>query len=255
MMRWPRSIWLPALWCLSPKLPAYTVEPSMIVLGSGSRDSSTFLRLANKEARPAAVEIVVNEFSRDLDGRGIVGKEADERFIVYPAQLILMPGDEASVQVRWIGGAQSASEQTFALTTREVLIPRRDQEPQAASEGARISINVLMNYDVRVYVTPRGARSKLTVETATAHATTGQEQDLLEVTLTNHGTAHQSLREMSLVLTALDAAGNPLRPAVTIPAQDIPGMSATLLANGQRRLRIPWPAALPVGQVRAVLSE
>lgn len=256
MKRWLRcKLVLAALSCLSPQLPAYTVEPNMIVLGSGGRDSSTFLRLVNRETRPAAVEIVVNEFSRDLDGRGILGKEADEQFIVYPAQLILMPGDEASVQVRWIGIAQAGSEQTFALTTREVVIPHREQEPPAASEGARININVLMNYDVRVYVAPRGAKSKLTVEGVTVRAAAGEEQDLLEVTLANHGTAHQSLKEMSLVLTALDPDGKPLRPAVTMPAQDVPGMNTALLANGQRRLRIPWPAALPVGPVRVALSQ
>ena len=254
MRRTPRRRWLLGLlgW-LPAYLPAYTVEPSVLALGPG-RDASAFLRLVNREARPAAVEIVVNEFSRDLDGRGVPGREADGQFIIYPSQLVLLPGDEVRVQVRWIGTRAPATEQAFALTTREVAIPRK--EPQPPGEGARININVLMNYDVRVYVTPRGARPKVSVESVTTHAPAERAQQLLEVTLANHGTAHRSLRELSVVLAALDADGNPLRqPPVRLPAQQVPGMSAALLANGRRRLLIPWPAALPVGRVRVALSE
>jgi fimbrial chaperone protein len=243
------AAWLPTY------LPAYTVEPNLLVLGAGGQDSSAFLRLANPETRPAAIEIVVNEFRRDLDGRGVLGREADERFIVYPAQVILMPGEEVSVQVRWIGTLESSSEQAFALTTREVAIPRDGQQPQAG-EGARININVLMNYDVRIYVAPRGARAQLAVETVAVRPRTDLQPDLLEVTLANRGTAHRSLRELALVLTALDVNGNPLpQPPLTLPAQSIPGMSAALLPNSQRRLVIPWPPLLPIGPVRAVLSQ
>jgi fimbrial chaperone protein len=232
-------------------LSAYTVEPGLLMLGPG-RNSSGFLKLVNREARPAAIEIVVNEFSRDLDGRGILGKEAEGQFIVYPSQLILMPGDEVRVQVRWIGTLHDGTEQAFALTTREVAIPRKEL-PQQGGEGARISINVLLNYDVRVYVTPPGARPKMSVEAVAARAQSGR--DLLEITLANLGTAHQSLREWSLLLTALDAAGTPLRlPPVKLPAQEVPGMSTALPANGRRRLLIPWPATLPVGRVRVALS-
>ena len=109
------------------------MEPSLLRLGVSGGDSSAFLRLSNRAAKPAAIEIVINEFDRDLDGRGVLGREADDDFIVYPAQVILMPGDETSVQVRWIGEAVSNVERAFALTTREVSIPRKDQEPIRSS--------------------------------------------------------------------------------------------------------------------------
>jgi P pilus assembly chaperone PapD len=178
---------------------------------------------------------------------------------VYPAQMILMPGDEASVQVRWIGAAESNVERAFSLTTREVPIPQPEleqEQSETAGEGVRINLNVLMNYDVRVYVTPRGAKPKVTVETVAVRSQSEAAPAQLEVTLANHGTAHHSLRELSLVLMPLDANGVPLRqPPVTLAARDVPGMSAALLAGGRRRLLIPWPAELPAGPVRAVLSE
>jgi fimbrial chaperone protein len=248
------SLWLQA------QAFAYTVEPSLLRLGVGSGDSSTFLRLSNRATEPTAIEIVINEFDRDLDGRGVTGRPADDEFIVYPAQMILMPGDEASVQVRWIGETVLNVERTFALTTREVSIPRQDQERpeigEGIGEGVRINVNVnvLTNYDVRIYVTPRGAKPKVTVEAASAR--TQAEGNLLEVRLANQGTAHHPLKDLSLVLMPLDPSGASLRQSpVTLAARDVPGMSAALLAGGRRRLLIPWPAGLPAGSVRAVLSE
>jgi fimbrial chaperone protein len=243
------ALWLPL------SAPAYTVEPTLLRLGVSGGDSSAFVRLANKAIKPTAVEIVINEFGRDVDGRGVVGEQADDDFIIYPAQMILMPGDEASVQVRWIGATVSNVERAFALTTREVPMPRQDQE-HSETEGVRINVNVLVNYDVRIYVTPRGAKPKVTVEAVAVRSPSEAAPAQLEVTLANQGTAHHSLRELSLLLMPLDSNGVPLRqPPVTLAARDVPGMSAALLAGGHRRLVIPWPADLPAGPVRAVLSE
>lgn len=248
-----RTVLLAALLCASSGLGAYTVEPNLLLLQSGA-GSSAFVRLANPSASPTAVELVVNEFSRDLDGHGILGKPADERFIVYPAQMVLLPGDEANVQVRWVGDAADGREHTYALTTRQVLIPSR--APAAETERAQISVNVLMNYDIRVYVTPRGARPQVTVESVQTQPRTDASPATLEVLLGNHGTAHQSLRELSLVLVPLAPDGTARhQAAVTLTSREVPGMSAALLSGGQRRLQIPWPANLPAGPVRVLLTE
>lgn len=240
------TLWMPAF--------AYTVEPSVLRLGGSGGESSAFLRLSNRAAKPVAVEIAINEFDRDLDGRGVMGREADEDFIIYPAQVILMPGDETSVQVRWIGESVSNIERAFALTTREVAIPREEMEPSDVGEGARININVLTNYDVRIYVTPREAKPNVTVEATSMQAQSAG--NMLEVTLANRGTAHHSLRDLSLVLMPVEPGSASLRqPSVTLPARDVPGMSTALLAGARRRLLIPWPAGLPAGSVRAIVSE
>lgn len=242
------TLWLPA------QVLAYTVEPSVLQLGGSGGDSSAFLRLSNRADQPVAIEIAINEFDRDIDGRGIVGREAEEDFIVYPAQVILMPGDETSVQVRWIGEVVSNVERAFTLTTREVAIPRKEQESSEASEGARINVNVLTNYDVRVYVTPRGAKPSVTVEAT--NILTQATGTALEVTLANRGTAHHPLRNLSLILMPIEPGGTSLRQsAATLIASDVPGMSAALLAGGRRRLIIAWPAGLPPGSVRAIVSE
>ena len=256
MNRWlgRGALFLALLLWLPLQAFAYTVEPSVLRFGVSGGDSSAFLRLSNRAAQPVAIEIVINEFDRDLDGRGVLGREADDDFIVYPAQMILMPGDETHVQVRWIGEVASNVERAFALTTREVSIPRKDQERIDSGEGVRVNVSVLTNYDVRIYVTPRGAKPKVTVETVGVR--TQAAENLLELTLANQGNAHHPLRDLSLILMPLESGGAALRKSpVTLAARDVPGMNAALLAGGRRHLLIPWPAGLPDGPVRAVVSS
>ncbi len=245
---------------------AYSVTPSLLTLRTVGSGSSTFLHLANKAMKPVALEITIHEHRRDLDGKTIPiqGAEANDDFIIYPAQLVMMPGDEVSVQVRWIGEPALDSERAYTLVTREVPIPRKAADQADDSTGARIEITVLTNYEVRIYVTPPGAKPKVVVESV-AERTQAEPADegpvgaasaLLEVILANQGTARQVMTNMSLVFMPLDPAGKPLKQhAVTLAATKVPGMSSPLLAGDRRRLLIPRPAGLPAGPVRVTLSE
>jgi fimbrial chaperone protein len=241
-----------------PPLSAYTLAPSLVTLRSAGGDSSTFLRLENKQARPAAVEITIHEHRKDLDGNSIDGGPADDEFIVYPAQLVMIPGDEAAVQVRWIGDAALAAERAFTFTTREVPIPR-NLENEGGS-GIRIDVTVLVNYEGRIYVAPPGAKPKLVVESIaerpTAERTDAAAAPWLELVLANQGTAHQVLSDISFTFVPLDAQGTALRQqAVTVAGRDLPGTRPHLLAGERRRLSFPRPAGLPAGGLHVTLSQ
>lgn len=255
-----------ALTVLLPlRAAAYTVAPSLLTLRSAESGSSAFLRLENKVMKPAAIEITIHEQRRDLDGNTIQGAQADDDFIIYPAQSVMMPGDEVSVQVLWIGEPVLDIERAYTLVTHEVPIPRKAaDQADDASAGARIAITVLVNYEARIYVTPPGAKPKTVVESVAERPQAkpvGEgpgvaESSLLEVILANQGTARQSMAKMSLVFVPLDPAGAPLKQhAVTLAAREVPGMRPPLLAGDRRRLLIPRPAGLPAGPVRVTLSE
>jgi len=239
---------------------AYTVSPNLVLLRSRGPESSGFIPLENKGAKPAAIEITIHEVHKDLDGQAISGKAADDDFIIYPAQLVMVPGDEVGVQVRWIGEPALDAERAYTLVAREVPIPRKHGEEPAPSVGIRVDITVLTNYEVRVYVAPPGAKPKVVVESVTDRpppAGAGPAASAqLEIILANQGTAHASMRDMTLVLLPVDPTGAPLKQrAVTLSARDIPTMNKHLLAGEQRRLLIPRPPGLPVGPVRVVLSD
>jgi len=242
---------------------AYTVSASLLALRPTGDGASAFLQLANKAMKPVAVELTLHEHHKDLDGQGVTGdQETGDDFIVYPSQLVLLPGDEATVQVRWIGAPVLDMERAYTLMTREVPIPRPAAEEPENATGVRLDITVLMNYEVRIYVTPPGAKPKIVVESVSERLPPSGDGSVhvgstqLEIVLMNQGTARRSLADMTLVLTPLGPTGAPLpQHAVTLPAGTIPALHAPVLAGARRRLLIPRPAGLPAGPVRVTLAE
>lgn len=246
-------IMLAAITLLSLPAAAYTVSPSVVNLNSTGTSSSAFVQLTNKGIKPVAIEFSIHQHTKDIKGNAVRGLDASDDFIIYPAQVVMMPGDEVSVQVLWIGESALKVERAYSLTTNEVAIPKQDQ-PETGS-GVRVNITVLMNYEGRVYVAPQGAKPKVLVETIKT-VTDLEDTAMVEVTLVNQGTAHQSFRGMSLVFAPLDSSGNTLgEQAVAIASSNIPAMRPHLLAGTKRRLLVPRPEGLPPGPVSVQLSQ
>jgi fimbrial chaperone protein len=236
---------------------AYVIAPALVTLRSAGAESNTFFRLQNPEPKAVAVEITIQEHDKDIDGNAIAGPAADDLFVVFPSQIVLVPGDEAAVQVRWIGDAAPPRERVFALVAREVAIPPASPEPESTSD-VRVDLTVLVNYEARLYVAPPGARPQVIVASATevAPGPADAQQPMLEVILANEGTAHRDLAGLALQIAPVDAAGAPLpRQAVTVPVRDLPGARPHLLAGEQRRLRIPRPSVLPAGRLDVQLAR
>jgi fimbrial chaperone protein len=240
-----------------PCAHAYSVTPSLVALRPTGSDSSAFLHLENRDGTARALEIVVREHHKDIDGQPLDGREVDDDFLVFPSQMVLLPGDEVGVQLRWIGEPRPAVERTFVVLTREVAIPEKTSAEAAPAEGIRIAVTVLMNYEVKVYVTPPGAKPDVVVESVTVRpATAGASagRDAIEIILANRGAAHAVLTERSLVLSGAPANGAAGR-SVTLSARSIPALRPHLLAGEKRRVVVPRPPELPEGDVRVTWSR
>ena len=237
---------------------AYTLEPNIVTVRSAGSDTGTFFRLQNRERRPAAVELSIQEHRKDQDGVTVNGPPADESFVIYPQQVVLVPGDEVSVQVRWIGDPALQTERAYTLLTREVAVPPAFRPPEDTA-GYRVQVTVLINYEARVYVAPPRSRPNVVVESVAdwrPDGTDGVAPPQLEVILANQGTAHQDLSELSFVLTPMDASDRPLsRSALRVPALGLPGAGPHLLAGDRRRVRIPRPGSFPAGRVHVQVSR
>lgn len=233
---------------------AYTVSPSLLPLRPAGDGTSGFVQIANRAPKPIAVELTMHAHHRDELGRSVRGsaEEIGDDFLIYPAQLVLLPGDEASVQVRWIGPPNLPVERAYTLVTRQVPIPSlRNPAPEPA-EGVHVDVTVLMNYEVRVYVTPPGARPKVVVESVVENPSDADGETFLEILLLNQGNARATLNDTPLRLSPERAA--PGQRPVVLPAGSVPALKTPILPGDRRRLRVPRPAGLPPGPVRASLS-
>lgn len=254
-----QAIVIGALW-LPLSLSAHTMSPSRVQLSATGDGANTFFRFENKELKPAAVEITIHEHHKDLNGSSIVGKNAEDDFIIYPSQLILMPGDEVSVQLRWVGDPALDNERAFTLVAREVPIKfeNNDENP---SSGVNIQVTVLLNYEAKVYVAPKYAKPNIVVESFTERSVSTDKNKSntsseIDVIFLNRGNAHQSMKTKSLVLIPFDEDGTALnKNAVTLNANDIPNLRAHILAGERRMITIPRPSTIPRGPLEIILSD
>ena len=238
---------------------AYTISPALVSLKTIGNQSSAFLRLGNNGTTMAAVELNIFKHSKDIDGKSIKGANANEDFIIHPYQVVMMPGDEVTVQLLWVGDPELDVEQAYTLLTEELSLPTEvTDEPELESEPSTLltmSIKLLINYEGRVYVAPPGTKPKAIIVSVKEYSdSVGQE--IIEVFLENQGTAHKPTQDMNFIFIPLGPAGERLKQqAVTIPTSEISGMRPHLLPSIQRRVLIPRPSGLPLGKFDVVLSE
>lgn len=236
---------------------AYTIEPELATLRSAGSGSSAFFRLQNRQHKPAAVELTVHEHRKDVEGKPVAGPSAEDSFLIYPQQVVMLPGDEVAVQVRWIGDPALPAERAYSIMAREVAIPPATPRAPAAG-GVRIEVTVLVNYEARLYVAPPGSVPQVLVESVEevpAAIGAGSTGPHLRVMLANRGTAHEELHKLSFVLMPVDSADRPLpQQSVRVAARDVAGTRPHLLAGDRRRIHLPRPGAFPAGRVHVRLA-
>ncbi len=216
-------------------------------LGAGPRVQGPLV------AQPVPVELKVVQ--REVDIEGMVRNNLDQistDFVVFPSQIILYPGDIQKVQLQWVGTSLPLFETSYGLIAEQIPVGI----PDAGGAPVRGGVNIMVRYEAIVVVTPKGATPAVVVDTA--YALKGQNgSDSLFLLFSNPGTGRQSLGECHLALTPRDAAGKLVlrnNVKVSLTAEEFPILKQALFARGKRRLVIPWPKNLPIGQVAATLA-
>ena len=203
---------------------------------SGRGATQTFL-VENPNAAPEAIEIRM--FSRDMNeaGEDILEEDLDN-FVVFPAQIILQPGQEQAVRVQWIGDPAPAEELAYRLIAEQLPIDLGEEQ----DEGGQMKL--LVRYIASVYIVPDGAKPKVALQGAGPAA----DGSGLELVFTNAGSAHALLTD--LTLTVKDGSGQ-----VILGKEELENVSGqNLLAGHTRRFVIPWPAGIAPGAVEVDFS-
>lgn len=216
---------------------AISFTPIEVDFSPSGRAATQVFRLENTTAEPTAVEVSVKARKMERNGEDTL-TDADDQFSIFPAQVVLQPGQVQTIRVQYTGAAAMTSERAFRLIAEQLPI----DVGQAPQNGGRMRL--LVKYVASAYVVPANVKAILSVQNVElASDATGK---FLDVTVLNEGSTRKVLREAKLVVgsTTLDGAA-------------VKGLAGeNILAKTTRTFRIPAPADLkaPLMPARLVLE-
>ncbi len=246
-------------WCVSFSLDTWiiTLEPylkktsqliSLKYIGnefSGSKsDARTLL--------PIPVEFSIYPRSIDLDGKVTYDtSKASPEFVIYPAQVILYPGDVQKVQIQWISDKPITKEIVFGLIALQVPVnlEGNNQEFKNTQGG----VTILTRYEGIIVVKPKITRSEVVVDTVYSQPDSLKKINLV-MHLKNIGSGMQLTKNMRLTIAPLDSKGRiVLQKKITLnPTLSASATKHALFAGQVRRYSIPWPEEIPVGPIQVI---
>lgn len=219
---------------------AFKLTPLEMLFAPAGRGATQTFQITNAHDQPIAVEIRIAARDMNLKGEDLLS-DAENSFVVYPAQAIVLPGKSQTVRVQWIGDPSPKHELAFRMIAEQLPIDLH----RKPTEGARLRL--LVRYIASLYVAPRGVKAKVVLESA-GRKTTSDGEAKLSVVLRNQGTAHSLLRRLTLNVTGQAGGGG--KASVAFTAKQLYGMiGQNLLAGHRREFLLPWPAKLSGGPV------
>jgi fimbrial chaperone protein len=180
---------------LSPALSAFELTPISLSLEATGEESSGVVRIVNPHSAPKAIQVSIT--TRQPDEFGIENnKDAEDHFLVYPPQVVLMPKQTQVIRISWIGDSKVEKEKAFRFIAEELNVEL--DEKVAKEEKKTSNIRLLMKYEGALYVSPTvEAESKVSLHKVGQHA---QDENKLSFYFENSGNLHQVLYDLRLNL-------------------------------------------------------
>ena len=205
---------------------AFQLQPmSATIELDGSTPTTTF-EVSNATDQPVAVQMRTTTREILPDGTEL-NDDASNELQLFPSQLILRPGQQQTVRVRWTGQGTPERELSYRVVAEQLPI---NLDRTADSESG---VRMMLRYRATLYVRPPGAAADLVVRDLQT------DGDTVTLTVENAGTAHRLLADGALVLIA-DGERTEMR------AEEVdPLVTVNVLPGGTRRVSIPLDA-LPV---------
>lgn len=230
----------------------YSLNPLITILDISKKQTSAevIVKFEGQVKAPAAIELKVMGREVSLDGKTIIyhdDKSADN-FVIYPAQIVLMPGDIQRVQVKWVGDAIPQKEIAYGLIAEEAPLKIGDENDKRDKPEARLLIRA--RYEGIIVIRPAGVKPLVVVEsTVSKNDSTGKPHLIL--TLHNKGTGLQNLAGMKLRIAPISKGGKAIsNKSITYePQLSKDQANHSLFAGFYRTIDLPWPSNIPVGPV------
>ncbi|MBX3585381.1 MAG: molecular chaperone [Ramlibacter sp.] len=204
---------------------AISFTPIEMDFSPAGRGATQVFRLENTTPEPAAVEITVKARAMAANGDDVL-TDAEDQFNVFPAQVVLQPGQVQTVRVQYVGTSAIEREQAYRLIAEQLPV----DVGQVAQNGGRMRL--LVKYVASVYVVPGNVKAVLKV--GETRLVAEGDKRWLQVSVTNEGGTRKILKGVKLQVAGMTLSGDQLK-----------GMEGeNLLAGTTRVFRVAAPAGL-----------
>ena len=218
---------------------AFKLVPMSVKMAPSGRGATESFVVDNSGAKPIAVEMKVFVRSMTEDGEDILTEEEDD-FVVFPSQMVIMPGESQVVRLQWLGQQDPERELAYRLIAEQLPL-NLDEE---VIDGGRIY--VLFRYVASVYIVPK-RRLHADVKITDAYIEGGEVNQLV-VFAKNEGTKHSILRDARLTLKSSTGS-------FELGSEQLPGLAgANILVGHTRKFVLPAPAGSQAGALDAELQ-
>jgi len=217
------------LFSVVPIHAAFTIDPSVITFLADKGEKTAFVELVHSGGDPAAVQLTM--FERLLDINGDLVKEklpVSADFLVHPRQVILYPGERATVQVQYKGKGKITADKAYILYAQEVPIDVVKDE-----DGVNLSVKMVMNY-YTVVALETGKPGKLVF--VSSKVLGGGK---VEVIAENKGAGRVWMDKIKISVGG-------------IYIKDFTGNGNSIMPGQTRRFTFEWPKAVTAKEVRFV---
>jgi len=207
---------------------AFAIEPAQVVFMADQGERMAFVELVHTGGGPAAVQFSVHDRVLTLDGKVSGGElPANSDFIVYPSQVILYPGERATVQVQYKGKKRITEDRAYVLLSKEVPI-EIDENPDGG-----VSLKMLTNYYTLLALVTNKPGKLVFVSSKVL------DGGKIEVIAENQGAGRVPMERIGLIV------GGKRIEVFT-------GNSNSVMPGQQRRFTFEWPRAVTAKEVRFI---
>ncbi len=238
-------------------LGGYSLNPLITILDISKKQTNAevIVKFEGEVKSPVAIELKVMGREVSLDGKNVLYHEDKSagNFIVYPAQIVLMPGDIQRVQVKWVGDSIPLKEIAYGFIAEEAPMKIGDEDAKREKAEARLLLRA--RYEGIIVLRPAGVKPNVTVE-STASKTDSLGKPRLLLTLNNKGTGLQNLAGMKIRIAPISKDGKTIstKSITYTPQLSKEQTKHSVFAGFYRTIDLPWPSEIPVGPVNAVVD-
>ncbi len=226
---------------------AFKISPFTAEMAPSGSHATLDYTVENDSSDPTAVQISVVKRGQAEDGSETLS-QAEDQFLVFPAQLVLLPREKRTVRVQWLGPVKPEKELAYRLIAEQLPV---DLGRAGATTN---SLKLLVKYQTAIYILPPGIHPDPARDLVIQRAAPGRDshgRTTLELTVANHGPMHINLRGVRVTAKSMGDG----KSVILSPPQLTGSMlGENVLPGSARRFAVAWPPELAIGPVSATLE-